>query len=165
MSGWGIGQGIPPGTQWLQQVREQRRRDNPEDMFSGEQNYERNKVWAKPGPYWTKLPPDKETQFRQWVKQNSVNFNPEDAQPDYDMRGFWQALQAGDPRAASAIDPNDKQIHYPDYWKTPYDATFSAQSQWGIEGKTPTWNGDQYTLPGGHVIYDDQAGRWYGLPQ
>lgn len=152
----------PPGTQWLKRARP---RDNPEDMFTPQQNFARNKAWAKPGPYWTTLTPQNETQFRQWVQQNNVNFDVNEAQPDYDMRGFWQALQAGNPLAASAVNPNDKQIHYPDYWKTPYDATFSDQSQWALPGKAPKWQGNNYMLPNGHVIYDDQQGRWFGLPR
>lgn len=157
----------PPGTQWLRKGTERanarkRKRDDPENMFTLEQNYARNKEWAKPGPYWTKLPPPAEAKFRAWVKQNNVDFNPDDAQPDYDMRGFWKALQEGNPRARSAMDQG--QLHYDDYWKTPYDATFSAQSQWGIAGKTPDWKGGKLTLPSGHVIFDDNIKRWYGLP-
>lgn len=162
----GVGS-TPPGTAWIaaNAPRKRRRRQNPEDMFTPEQNYERNKEWAEPGPYWTKLDPAQEQLFRQWIAQNSVDFDPDQAQPDYDMRGFWQALQQGDPEAKSAIDANDKKRHWPDYWKTPYDATFSAQSQWAIQGKAPEWEGDRLTLPGGHVLYDDQTGEWFGTGQ
>jgi hypothetical protein len=154
----------PPGTRWLKDKKRKARRDNPEDMFNSQQNYARNKVWAKPGTYNTQLTPQQEQAFREWVQRNRVDFNPADPTPDYDMRGYWLAQQQGNPLAQSSVDPNDQQLHYPDYWKTPYDATFSDQSQWGIPGQTPSWQGDRYTMPGGHVIYDDQAGKWYGLP-
>ena len=62
----GIGQGTPPGTQWLQQQK--RRRDNPDDMFTNDQNLARNKAWAKPGPYITKLTPQEEQGYRQWFE-------------------------------------------------------------------------------------------------
>ena len=71
-----------------------------------------------------------EPAFRKWVKDNKVPFDPDAKGPqDYDMRGFWKALQAGDEKAKSGIDPNDGKLHYPDYWKTPYHETFSAESQ------------------------------------
>lgn len=76
---------------------------------------------------------------------------------DYDMRGFWKALQAGDPLAQAAIDPNDQRMHYPDYWKTPYHETFSAESQWADPKKAPSWNDkDQLVMPDGTVIFDDR---------
>lgn len=153
----------PPGTKWLKQAKRSKR-DNPETMFTPQQNYERNRAWAKPGNYNTKLSVLQEGQFQQWLKQNNVEFDHTAPVTDYDMRGYWQALQAGDPRAASAIDPNDKQMHYPGYWKTPYSATFSNESQWA-QPNAPVWKGDSYQLPNGHVIYDDKQGRWNGLPQ
>lgn len=165
MSGGGIGQGTPPGTRWLQQARAQRR-DNPEDMFTSQQNFDRNKAWAKPGPYSTTLRPSQEQQFQQWLKDNKIDLSQHE--PAYDMRGFWAAQQAGDPNAKSGINPNDKQIHYPDRWKTPYAATFSNESIYA-QPSAPRWqhqggNYWNYVTPEGHVIFDDQAGRWYGLP-
>jgi hypothetical protein len=139
-----------------------RKRDNPEDMFSPEQNMARNKRWARPGKYNTELTPREEAAFRKWISEGKVPFDPEAEVSDYDMRGFWRALQGGDPRARSAIDPHDKRTHYPDFWKTPYAATFSDQSQWAVPGKTPMWQGDLYMHPNGAVIYDDNQGRWYG---
>ena len=136
-----------------------------EDMFTPDQNYERNKAWAKAGPYATALTPEQETQFRSWVTANKVPFNPDEKTPDYDMRGFWMGLQNNDPIAKSAIDPNDSRMHYPDNWKTPYDATFSAQSQWATPA-APNWKGDQLVLPSGAALYDDKSGRWLGpMPQ
>ena len=101
----------------------------------------------------TQLQPTQEQQFLQWIQQNKVPFNPADKFPDYDMRGFWLAQQNKDPRAANATDPYDKQIHYPDYWKTPYHETFSNESQWAKEG-APSWKDDVLTTPQGEVIFD-----------
>ena len=115
-------------------------------------------LYAKPGPYMTVLPPDQEQQFMQWVIQNKVPFDPNAATSDYDMRGFFQALQAGDPRAHSAIDPNDQQLHFTDYWKTPTHATFSRESKYATED-APHWEGDKLIDKDGRVIYDDAAQR------
>lgn len=108
-------------------------------------------------PYQTQLQPTQEQAFLTWLQQNSVPFNPTQQIQDYDMRGFWQALQNQDPRAMAAIDPNDKRMHYPDYWKTPYHETFSNESQWATEG-APKWNErDQLVMPDGTVVFDDRT--------
>jgi hypothetical protein len=132
-------------------------RQNPEDMFTDEQNLARNQAFAKPGPYVTQLPPVQEQQFQQWVKANGINF--QEADKSYDMRGFWLAMQQNNPLAQSAVDPNDKQIHYPDTYKTPYAATFSNESQYALP-TAPRWNGDQYVSADGTLIYDDKTGSW-----
>jgi len=122
--------------------------------------YERNKAYLAPGDhtYNTPLPPEQEAQFRQWVAAHGVPFDPAAATTDYDMRGFWRALQSQDPRAVSAVDPNDQRLHYPDYWKTPYHESFSAESQWANPATAPSWNEkDQLVTPEGVVIYDDRA--------
>ena len=142
----------------------QRRRDNPEAMFTPQQNLARNKTWAKPGDYHTKLEPAAEKSFRDWLRKHKVPFDPEAAISDYDMRGYYKGMIAGDPRAKAIVDPNDQRMHFPDYWKTPYAATFSNESQWATE-HAPRWQNDNYMLPNGHVIYNDREGRWFGLPQ
>lgn len=150
-----------------------RRPDNPEDMFTPQQNFARNQAWAHPGPYVTQLPPRDESQFQQWVKSNNVNWN--NADQSYDMRGFWKAQQAGDPNAVATPVPEDinpktgePNLHYPDKWKTPYEATFSAESMYA-KPNAPRWiqigkDHWQYRMPGGHVIFDDNEKRWYGVP-
>ena len=76
---------------------------------------------------------------------------------DYDMRGFYNAMRAGDPRAMSAVDPNDSAIHYPDTWKMLTHETFSGQSQWAGP-VAPQWNEqDQLISPGGRILFDDRA--------
>jgi hypothetical protein len=124
-----------------------------------ELNYQKNAQWLKPGEhvYNTPLLPQDEGAFRQWLTTNNVPFDPNKRVSDYDMRGFWQGLQAGDPKATSAVDPNDNRLHYPDYWKTPYHQTFSNESQWAND-KAPAWNDkDQLVTPDGRVLFDDRA--------
>lgn len=122
------------------------------------QLYSRNLQWVAPGAHTfnTALSPQDEGAFRQWLTQNKVPFDPNETTPDYDMRGFWEALQRKDPKASSAIDPNDGKMHYPDYWKTPYDATFSNQSQWATKD-APHWtDDDKLVAPDGKVVWDDK---------
>jgi len=117
----------------------------------------RNQPYIRPGQhsYDTNLglaEPD----FRYWLAQNKVPFDPKSPVTDYDMRGFYQGLAQGDPRAQSAINPNDKRMHFPDYWKTPYHETFSNESQWAAP-TAPQWNKqDQLISPGGRILKDER---------
>jgi hypothetical protein len=151
------------------------RRQNPDEMFTPAQNFARNQQWARPGPYQTQLTPAEEQQFQNWLRQNNIDLSRHE--PAYDMRGFWKGIQAGDPRAKSALNPDDidprtlqPRLHWPDAWKTPYEATFSDESMYARPGAgTPQWQkiGNRYwvyQLPGGHVIFDAHEGRWYGMP-
>lgn len=127
------------------------------DDYEG--NLLRNQAYIAPGAHTfnTPLPPADESKFREWLVQAKVPFDPEAMVSDYDMRGFWAALQKGDPIAKSAIDPNDSKWHYPDYWKTPLHQTFSAESQWANPKTAPKWNHqDQLVSPGGAVVFDDR---------
>lgn len=127
-------------------------------MADADKFFQRNSAWLAPGDhvYNTDLGPH-EAAFQQWVQQNKVPFDVHSGITDYDMRGFWAALQVGDPKALTAVDPNDKRLHYPDYWKTPYHESFSAESQWADPDKAPKWNEkDQLVAPDGTVIYDDR---------
>jgi hypothetical protein len=128
----------------------------------------RNQPYLAPGPtsvqqgapsYNTALHPLDEMAFRQWLVDKKVPFDPNAKVTDYDMRGFWRGLGQGDPRAVSAIDPNDGRMHYPDTWKTPLHQTFSADSQYA--GTTaPQWTPeDKLVSPGGRVLFDDRAPR------
>ena len=129
--------------------------------FTPGQVYARNAPYVKPGVqnFYTQLSPTEEKGFRAWVRKNNVSFDPNAKHPDYDMRGFYQALVSGDPKAKNSIDPNDGKIHYPDYWKTPYDATFSRQSKFASES-APDWKGDNLVLPNGRVVYSDTTHSW-----
>jgi hypothetical protein len=110
-----------------------------------------------PATYQTGLTPAEEALYQAWVAKNRVPT----AGNDYDMRGFYRGLLSGDPRATSAIDPNDSRMHYPDYWKTPEHETFSNESQWATP-LAPAWNEqDQLMSRGGRVLFDDrQKGPW-----
>jgi len=55
-------------------------------------------------------------------------------------------------------DPNDQQLHFTDYWKTPTHATFSRESKYATED-APHWEGDKLIDKDGRVIYDDAAQR------
>lgn len=127
--------------------------------YTPQQNFDRNKAYVKPGAtdFQTKLTPDGEAAFRKWVADNKVPFDPDQKGPqDYDMRGFYAALQSGDPDAKSATDQNDGKLHYPDKWKTPYHETFSRQSQYATPD-APDWNDkDQLVDRFGHVLFDDR---------
>lgn len=121
-------------------------------------NLQRNSPYVAPGAsnFNTQLQPLDEMAFRQWVQQNNVPFNPNMATQDYDMRGFYQGLQQQNPRATSAVNPNDQQMHYPDYLKTPYHQTFSGESQWAGP-VAPRWNPqDQLIAPSGRILFDER---------
>jgi hypothetical protein len=107
--------------------------------------------------YNTQLNPLDEMAYRQWVQQNNIPTNPNATQPqDYDMRGFYQGLQQQNPIAQTAVNPNDNQLHFPDYWKTPIHQSFSNESQWATPG-TPSWiNDSQLASPGGRIVYDEK---------
>lgn len=124
--------------------------------------FSRNSAYAKKqSSYLTKLSPDDEKTFQAWVKNQNVPFDPSPT-ADYDMRGFFKAAQMGDPRAKTGINPNDGQIHFDDYWKTPYHKSFSNESQFAT-ADAPAWNSkDQLVLPSGQVVYDERAA---GAPQ
>jgi hypothetical protein len=96
---------------------------------------------AKTGSYRTPLSPVDELRFQDWVKAKQIPFT-DSPTTDYDMRGFWQALQRGDPRATTAINPADKLPHFPDIWKTPYHQSFSRESQYANPANAPHWVGD-----------------------
>jgi hypothetical protein len=112
----------------------------------------------KPAPsYDTKLDPLNEMAFRQWVSTNKVPFNPDAPGPtDYDMRGYYQGLQNGNPMARSSeINQNDGQQHYTDYYKTPLHQSFSAESQWAGPD-APQWINDrQLANPNGQIVFDE----------
>lgn len=108
--------------------------------------------------YNTVLDPGQEQFFRQWITHNKIPFNPDATGPqDYDMRGFYQGLLQGNPKAQTAVDPNDNRIHFTDFWKTPSHETFGRQSQWGASN-APDWNEkDQLVSQGGRVLFDDKS--------
>lgn len=119
-------------------------------------NFQNNAPYVAQGQqnYTTQLHPLDEMAFRQWVGQNNVPFNPNQQMQDYDMRGFWQGLQQQNPHAMTAVNPNDQQLHYPDYWKTPYHQTFSGESKFAGP-VAPAWQGNQLVAPSGLIRFDE----------
>lgn len=121
--------------------------------------YQRNQKWIKPGAssFNTTLTAPQESAFRDWLKSSNAPFDPEASKSDYDMRGFYSALMGGDPVAKSSVNQNDNQIHYPDYWKTPYHQSFSNESQWATPD-APHWgDGDKLIDNTGNVVFDERA--------
>lgn len=103
----------------------------------------------------TELPAIDEFQFRQWLKDNAVPFNP-DAQQDYDMRGFYKGVQQQNPHAQSSVNENDGQLHFNDYYKMPWHDTYSSESK-GAGPDAPSWNKqDQLVDPSGKIMYDEK---------
>jgi hypothetical protein len=98
----------------------------------------------------TKLSPAEEKRFQAWAKQNRAPVTD-----DYDMRGFWKALEAKDPRAVTAINQTDGKLHFPDTWKTPLHKSFSGESIYANED-APRWNDkDQLVDKNGSVVFDE----------
>jgi hypothetical protein len=108
---------------------------------------------AKPGPYRTRLTAREEVDFRNWVKDNRVPYD-DSPRADYDMRGFWRALQRGDPAARTQTSAFDGRLHFPDTWKTPYHKTFSAESMYATPD-APRWVGDKLIDKQGRVLADE----------
>src|SRR6266446_4778439 len=103
--------------------------------------------FAKPGPYVTTLSPQEEAQFKQWVAANRIPWQ-DTPTTDYDMRGFWKAMQAGDPNAKRAAN-----LHFPDTYKTPYHKTFSNESKYATQD-APHWQGNVLISKDGKVVAD-----------
>lgn len=103
--------------------------------------------------YATKLSPKEESAFQGWVKTKKVPFDPS-PKADYDMRGYWKAQQGGDARATTAVNEADRQMHFPDTWKTPYHKTFSNESIYAPKD-APSWQGNKLVDKTGKVIADE----------
>ena len=120
---------------------------------------QRNAAFAKPSDtdYVTSLAPEEEQQFRQWVAEHQVPFDPDAPAQDYDMRGFWKGLMTGDPNAVSGVNPNDHMLHFNDHWKTPLHHSFSNESIYATP-MAPSWNEqDQLVMPmNGAVVFDER---------
>lgn len=95
------------------------------------------------------LPPEMQQAFRTWAELNNAPLSD-----DYDMAGFYAALMGGDPSAASAINPNDGMMHFPDTWKLPNHPSFSTDSRYynpETMPNTPSWVGGD--LPNGYASW------------
>lgn len=104
-------------------------------------------------PYTTRLAPQQESAFRQWVVQNQIPFDANDPRSDYDMRGYWNDVVS---RGASQTETSafDGQLHFPDTYKTPYHKTFSNESKYAPPD-APRWLGNKLVDKDGRVIADE----------
>lgn len=115
-----------------------------------------------PHQWQTKLTPEEEEAFLRSVATGGFGRIPAKEiltiPSDYDYRGFYRALQRGDPRAAQEVNPNDKELHFPDIWKTPLHESFSAESQYANPETAPQWNEkDQLIDPqSGEIVFDEK---------
>jgi hypothetical protein len=107
---------------------------------------------AKPNLYNTQLNPAEELQFQQWVKANKIPWVDSPAS-DYDMRGFWKAMQSGDPNAKRAAN-----LHFPDTFKTPWHHSISNESMYASPN-APSWKGNQLVDKSGKVVWDEKWGN------
>lgn len=107
-------------------------------------------AYSRPGPYFTRLDPKEEAAFEAWAK--SIGQAPS---PDYDLRGFWKAMQSGDPRARRAVNPVTRTVHFPDTWKTPYSRSFSNESIYALPD-APHWEGAKLIDKNGNVVFEDK---------
>lgn len=109
-----------------------------------------------PADYNTPLGQMDEFQFRNWLQQNGVPFDPNAKTTDYDMRGFYQAAQQQQPNMQASVNPNDNRMHYPDRFKTPQHQSFSNESQWAGPG-APQWIDDaRLAAPNGRIVFDER---------
>lgn len=102
---------------------------------------------ALPGPYVTQLSPEAEGKFQDWVQANRIPWR-DSPTADYDMRGFWQAQQRGDPLAKRSAE----NLHFPDTYKTPYHRSFSNESRYALP-IAPHWEGDNLVDRHGTVVF------------
>ena len=114
-------------------------------------------LFLRPRDYRTDLPPNQEFEFQNWVKQNDIPYVDE-PRADYDMRGFYKALQNKDPRATSSYDFLDNRFHYPDIWKTPWHETFSQDSMYSLP-TSPHWVKDKLINALGTTIFDARKAK------
>lgn len=105
------------------------------------------------GPYRTQLYLPQEAAFLQWARQNNVPFD-DSPHSDYDMRGYYQAMLRGDPKAKQTPSLYDGKLHFPDTWKTPYHATFSNESIYATPN-APHWEGDKLVNQLGGLVKDE----------
>lgn len=130
--------------------------------------------FAKPGPYVSRLTPEEEQKFRNWVVQNRIPWQ-DIPKSDYDMRGYWKAMISGDPNARTSVNQTDQKPHYPDTWKTPYHKTFSRESVYSLPS-AGQWEGERFVPPaetqeitavnptnGKRIRWDGKA--WVPLPE
>jgi len=137
---------------------------DPRKVFGQNQQYIKPN---QPIAYQTQLGPAMRSAFIDWQREmaksgHDVHYDPS-PQADYDMPGFFRGLVEGHPRAQQGINANDHEMHYDDFWKTPYHNSFSADSQWADQSKAPQWiNGYQLVEPSGAEVFNEKTRKRFG---
>jgi hypothetical protein len=110
--------------------------------------------WAYFGWHQTRLASGNEASFRAWVSNNSVPFDPNEHPTDYDMRGFWYHVITTGGHWDGA--------HFPDYYKTPYDTTFSHESRYARSGTPFGWLDDSHLVGfhTGRLMFAPSGSDW-----
>jgi hypothetical protein len=106
------------------------------------------------GPYQTPLTSGQETTFESWVAHYTVPFDPTAAIVDYDMRGYWLA------NGGTGTTPvYTTGTHFPDTWKTPYDTSFSNESQYATGSCPFEWNDSNQLIDTktGLLVFDETS--------
>jgi hypothetical protein len=105
-------------------------------VFRGEGHpqaaFKHNAPWAVKGPYQTNLGA-KEPHFQNW-SQRYENRQGIKVNKEYDYRGWW--LHASPQERNAAIRQGG---HFTDTYKTPYDTSFSNESQYAKPGTPFVW--------------------------
>jgi hypothetical protein len=60
--------------------------------------------------------------------RGAISPNPDDPEHYYDYRGFYKALQAGEPAAKTSINKEDGLVHFPSIWKEPGHPTYQYKT-------------------------------------
>lgn len=99
----------------------------------------RHLQYTRPGGWYTQLNPAQQKLFEQWGRtlqttNGEALYNKQDPTPDYDYAGYWLAMHKGDPRAVRDLANG----HFPDIWKTPFEQSFSNESQYALP-TAPHW--------------------------
>lgn len=99
----------------------------------------------------TLLAPTDEMIFRQWIADQGIKDLDHPAS-HYDYRGFWKALQEGNPVAVQSASNG----HFPDVWKLPGHPTFSNESKYATP-LAPHWEGDRLVTNQGKLVVDERS--------
>lgn len=103
------------------------------------------------GEFETYLNPNEEIAFMNWfqnAKRAGVVYS-EDSGQDYDFRGYWKDMVAGE----KGLGIHSAETHFPDTYKKPNHPTFStdsiyAQGEYAQYAQyAGTWSGDTFNPP------------------
>lgn len=97
----------------------------------------------------TTLNPLDEIRFRIWAERRGIG-DVDSALSHYDYRGFWKAIQEGNPLAVQS----SKNGHYPDIWKLPGHPQFSNESKYAA-ADAPHWEGEHRVDNAGRIVPGD----------